>query len=118
MVTTHRASSGSKQWNRVAKAWKELGSAIRVNPPSNYDEWISSSFWWNGNSYCAGPKFSRERMVELHHTGIQHIREVWKENSLQFISANEVRVRFSLRLVEHSSCDRVCKRHEGVGGRL
>jgi hypothetical protein len=110
MMKNHKASMGSKVWNHVTKAWKELVSEMSMDKPSNYKEWLNSSFWWSGNNGNLGPEFSRERAAKLFHDGLQQIRHVWRENSQQFILTDEASERFGLGLAKYSNWDRIYRR--------
>ena len=69
---------------------------------ANYEEWLSSSFWWTGNEGNLGHELARDRAAELHRAGVQQIWHVWKENLQQFLSAEEASERFGLGLAEYS----------------
>ena len=116
--TNHKSSSGSKQWGRVTRTWRDLILEIHVNPPLSYNEWMCSSFWWNDRIGNMGPEFSQERVIELHQVGIQFICNVWQENSLRFILADEACLRFGLRLGEYLNWDRIYRRLIALGRRF
>jgi hypothetical protein len=67
--TGHTATTGSKVWGRVTRAWKELVGTVQMVPPTSYDEWLNTPFWQDRESW--GPHFSRERAAELHQAGIK-----------------------------------------------
>jgi hypothetical protein len=116
MQRGHVATSGSRIWGRVTRAWKEIVSEVRHSPPKNYEEWLNTPFWHNRDLW--GPHFAKERAAELHQAGIRRISQVWREGTHEFISAEEVDVRFGLRLAEYSSWERVSRSLAGEGGRL
>jgi hypothetical protein len=65
-MKNHKASTRSKVWNRITKAWKELVSDVSMSSPSCYEEWLSSSFWWHGSNSNLGLEFPREWVAELY----------------------------------------------------
>jgi hypothetical protein len=75
-MRNHKATIGSKVWNRITKTWKEFVLEVSMNNPFCYKEWLNLSFWWIRNNGNLGPNFLRERATELYHIGVQCICHV------------------------------------------
>jgi hypothetical protein len=50
---------GSHIWHQSTAAWKQLLLHLNVRPPTNFDEWLASPFWWNAEVDTIGPAFSK-----------------------------------------------------------
>jgi hypothetical protein len=115
---SHKASPGSKIWNRMARAWKTLVMEVEQVGPSSYDEWLSTAFWWSPGLGTIGPDFSRARASELFNSGLQFVWHAWCEGSAQIVSAHVAAERFGLLQTEFAGLDRIGRRLNMEGGRL
>jgi hypothetical protein len=114
----HKASSGSRIWNRVGRAWKSLVSEVVQVGPNSYDEWLSTSFWWSPGMRAIGPDFSRVRASELFNAGLHFVRHAWREDSARIISAQEAAGLFGLRETEFAGWERISRRLSETGSRF
>jgi hypothetical protein len=103
-----RASSGSRMWNRTMLSWKQVVKDVSLIPPTSYEEWLSSYFWWDTVPDAIGPMFSKQRAAELHNSGLQFVRDAWIEARATMCSTEEAERRFGLTPAEFTSWARIC----------
>jgi hypothetical protein len=102
-----KASARSRAWNRTMTSWKHLVQDVSLKPPSSYEEWHSSAFWWDAGREAIGPMFSKQRASELHNRGLQFVRDAWIEDRATICSAEEAGRRFALEPTEYTSWARI-----------
>jgi hypothetical protein len=69
-LPNHAARAGSKVWEQMTRAWKKLAGEIKVTPPNNLDEWLSSSIWWEPSVGAIGPLFSKVWAAAMSRRGL------------------------------------------------
>jgi hypothetical protein len=114
----HKASTRSKIWNRMTRAWKTLVNEVEQVGPRSYEEWLSSPFWWTPGVETIGPDFSRIRASDLFNKGLQFIHHAWCENSARIIPAWDAMERFGLINTEFDNWGRISRTPNEIGGRL
>jgi hypothetical protein len=83
-------------------------------PPSNFDEWLSSNFWWTLGFNSIAPAFSRLRAMELFNASLHMIKHAWTRSWV--LSGQEAQVQFELFTSKHQNWEAVCKYLWGLSG--
>jgi hypothetical protein len=113
-----RPPSGSHVWQRTTAAWKQMAQSITLRAPVDYDEWLSTCFWWNHAVEIVGPTFSNYCAATFSRTGLCYIRDVWVVAEHRCMTSQEAMAHFGLKAAEVGAWTRLSQALTGAGLRL
>lgn len=110
-VPKHQARNGSIIWNRVSKAWKDIRPISSFVKPQNWDELMSTSWWWCPLAPTIGPgRFSKARAA------VRVYRNAWTQGRL--MNFNEAATAFGLLSSEEGAWDSMIRNLRNTWGEL
>ncbi len=102
LVKNHNPSPGSKVWGKISKAWKWMVEKLDFPPLQPVEAIKRASIWWGSNFRGLEFRLSIFRIQKLYKSSLHTLGDLWKVETKDFHSWDELKILFPLEDMEYS----------------